>query len=527
MRINIYRYLIILILIVTIKSAKLKKGDDINLIQVEYQFNITNFKLNTLNDDNAEINEKLSSRIAFMNNTESDNQIFNYYSNYINRYWLFLVNSTNVANKLLQKDYKKEYKNNELIINGIIVPKSLNYKMPKKNNNKKIPVFVVEDNITNYLYSFDIRNMNKNIYFIFEIKRAISNYPEAYLLIISILSLIITIALFIYWKLLMKSTRHVYVLSIHKILFSIPFFMFLLSICLLTKAIDIRGKDPNIDDESSVYIDTALITLDAIYRTLLWFSILLICCGWKISIQSLSREDLKFLMKMFLIIYIAMCLDQIIDSGSAGIWVFHLSEIKNFIFYIYMLYLMLNKIKKTTFFLQRKLYYAQALSLEYVQALIYKINLISKFKIMLYSYLGLFLLFVFIHKVIILPYDTTLLELYNYSTLDIYLSIYFLYLLRPRPLPPNFNVDFGNDIEGDIGMIYKAFLPKYQNINGKNENNEKELQSCKGKNIPILILGPCLSHYNGNGEEEQNINNNEQHSINNYINNVEIGFASK
>ena len=184
-----------------------------------------------------------------------------------------------------------------------------------------------------------------------------------------------------------------------------------------------------------------------------------------------------------------------------------------------MLFLMLKKIRKTISFLERKLYYARALSLEYVEALRYKINLINKFKVMLYSYFGLFLIFVFIHKVIILPYDTTLLEVYNYSLVDIYLSIYFLYLLRPRTLPPNFNVDFGNDIDGDIGIVYKAFLPKYKDINEKIQIKEKELQACKYKNIPILILGPCLSHSNNNQEEE--------YSINNYMTNVEIGFATK
>ena len=57
----------------------------------------------------------------------------------------------------------------------------------------------------------------------------------------------------------------------------------------------------------------------------------------------------------------------------------------------------------------------------------------------------------------------------------------------------------------------------------------KELQSCKNKNIPILILGPCLSHYNSNEEEVHSINNTNYDlpSINNYISNVEIGFASK
>ena len=506
-----YPYLIFLAFIITINTAKLKKDDELYLIHVEYQYNITKYNFTILNREDAEINEFLSSRIAFINGTNSDKEIFDKYSNYINKYWLFLVNSSKVANDLLLMDFKKD----NLYINGIIVPKNLNYSMPNKNENKKIPVFEVEDNFTDYFYSNDIRNMEKHIYYIFEIKRAISNYPEKYLLFISILCFLVSIAIFTIWKILLKNVRHIYILSIHKILYSIPFFMFLLSLSLLIKSIDIKGQSPYQDDESSIYIDTALITLDAIYRTLLWFLILLMCIGWKISIQTLSREDLKFLMKMFLIIYIAMCLDQIIDSTSTGIWVFHLSEIKNLIFYSSMIFLMIKKIQKTVTFLERRLYYARALSLEYVEALVYKINLINRFKLMLYSYIGIYILIIFIHKVIVYPYDTTLLEVYNYSIVDIYLSIYFLFLLRPKELPPHFNIDFGNDIEGDLGLIYKAFLPKYSNINETKENTQKELLSCKGKNIPILVLGPCLSHSNINGEEE--------YSINNYINNIEVG----
>ena len=75
-----------------------------------------------------------------------------------------------------------------ITINGIIIPKRLNYEIPKENNNKNIPIFIVDDNYTDFLYSYDIRNINKHVYFIVEIKRAIPYYPETYLLIIPILS---------------------------------------------------------------------------------------------------------------------------------------------------------------------------------------------------------------------------------------------------------------------------------------------------------------------------------------------------
>ena len=143
-----YIYFLILIfltILISVNSAVLNEDDKLNLIQVEYGYNITNFDLEVLNRDDAEINDFLSSRIAFMNGSSFDNEIFDIYSAYINKYWIFIVNSSSVADSLLERDY---YKKNELYINGIIVPKSLNYKMPEKNNNKKIPIFIVNDNIT-------------------------------------------------------------------------------------------------------------------------------------------------------------------------------------------------------------------------------------------------------------------------------------------------------------------------------------------------------------------------------------------
>jgi len=513
-----YIYFLILIfltILISVNSAVLNEDDKLNLIQVEYGYNITNFDLEVLNRDDAEINDFLSSRIAFMNGSSFDNEIFDIYSVYINKYWMFIVNSSSVADSLLERD---DYKKNELYINGIIVPKSLNYKMPEKNNNKKIPIFIVNDNITEALSVYDIRYMNKHTYFLFEIKRAISNYPETLFLVISILLIIVSLGMAIYWKITMKSLARINILALHKFLYTIPFLMTFVSITLIVKAVDIRGRDPNIEYEDSIYVDTALITLSAIYKTILWFFILLVSLGWKISIQILRREDCKFLMKMFLLIYIVMCLDQIIDSTGVKVWVFHLSEIKNIIFYAGIMFLLMKKISKIISFLERKLYLSRALTLEYVEALVYKIKLMNQFKLMLFIYIGVYLIVLIIHKTVAGPYDSSLLETFDYTTVDFFLSIYFLLIFRPRQLPPNFNFDFGNNVEEDIGLIYKAFLPKYSAINYTFKENPIEIQNLKGKNIPIIVLGPCLSRLDTGGEAEININN--------YINNIEIGFAT-
>ena len=77
------------------------------------------------------------------------------------------------------------------------------------------------------------------------------------------------------------------VLLIHSFLFAVPLLLFILSIPLVIKAVNIRGKDPNKSYDDSIFVDTALITLSAIYKSLLWFMTLLICYGWNITLLSL------------------------------------------------------------------------------------------------------------------------------------------------------------------------------------------------------------------------------------------------
>ena len=506
---------LLLAIIIPINSAELKYGDKLCLIQVEYGYNITNFTFDVLNKDDAEINEFLSSRIAFLNGTDSDKDIFELYSPYINKFWLFLAKSTSVVNSLLEKD---DYKKKELYINGIIIPESLNYVMPEKNNNKKIPIFIAKDNIIEKLQSYDIRTMKKHIYFLFKIKRAISSYPEAYFLILSILFIFAGFGMNILWKRRTNSIPQVHILTIQKALICIPISIILLSFVFFIKSVDIKGADPNKEYINSIYVDTALVTMEALFRTLLWFFILLLSLGWNISVQSLSDRDTKFLMKMFLIIYILMCLDQLLDSYRVKLWVFHLSEVKNIIYCIGMMILLFKRINKSIRFLTRKLYYARILSLDYIDVLFYKIKILKNLYWMLGSYIVVFFLFILLHKTKLYRYDTELLELYNYTVVEIYLSAILLYLFRPRELPLNFNVDIGNDDVDDMGMVYKAFLPKYDSINLKFLNNNRNIRPFKGRNIPILVLGPCLSHIETEDEEV---------SINNYINNINIGIASE
>ena len=49
----------------------------------------------------------------------------------------------------------------------------------------------------------------------------------------------------------------------------------------------------------------------------------------------------------YIFIYILICINQIIDSTDVQLWVFHLIEIKNILFYAGMLYILITKINKT------------------------------------------------------------------------------------------------------------------------------------------------------------------------------------
>ena len=84
-----FQLLLLLTIIISITSTNLKDDDILYLIQVEYGYNISNFTMEVLNRDDAEINEFLSSRIAFMNGSDHDKEIFDLYSPYMNKYWSF------------------------------------------------------------------------------------------------------------------------------------------------------------------------------------------------------------------------------------------------------------------------------------------------------------------------------------------------------------------------------------------------------------------------------------------------------
>ena len=80
-------------------------------------------------------------------------------------------------------------------------------------------------------------------------------------------------------------------------------------------------------------------------------------------------------------------------------------------------------------------------------------------------------------------------------------------LLRPKELPENYNINFGDNIDIDEGNIYKYILPKYSEVNSKIcDLTKKEIDLCKKNQTPIVIIGPTNNVADNNLENNIKLN---------------------
>ena len=501
-----------IILYYSIISTTIKNNDTISLIYYEYSYKLSEIKVELKNRE-VSIIDIVQCRLAFVKDQKKENdEIFDFYSNYFTRQWIFFTNNTETVNNLLQIKYSK----NELYCLGILVPKSLNYNLQDDNG---IPIFEIDDNYTDLMEKSDIRNMNKNIFFSLQINHAVEYYPEDYFLFLSITILIISFTILILWQILSKKVNPVYILPYHRVGTLLIYLNNILSIILVIKSSFIRGQKIYEDEEdSSMLVDTAFITLNGMRRTVFWLVVLLLSYGWSISLQQLGVRDCKFFIKLFFVLFISLSLDQIIDFIGGPIFTLNLSEIKNFIIYSIFLYIILKKISLNIKFLKFRIHYARLFSPEYISSLMYKILVFKKFRILAISYLVLYTIVLALHKTVFSKYDETLLEAYDYLAVDFYFEYLLLLLLRPKELPENYNINLGDNINIDEGNIYRYILPKYSEVNSKIcDLTKKDIDLCKKNQAPIVIIGPT------NNVTDNNLEDNT--SINKYFLELNIGFV--
>ena len=171
--------------------------------------------------------------------TNFDSSIYEYFSKYFNRIWIFYISDLNQIGKVLEKDFSK----NDIIITGIIIPKSLNYKITKENNkNKKVPILEINNELNETMNEYDIRKINRNMHFIINIDNNLL-VPIQYILTFSILVLISSIVISFIFIIYEKKAGQNYVFNYHdkiKYIFCAHIF---LALTLMFKTISVMRND--------------------------------------------------------------------------------------------------------------------------------------------------------------------------------------------------------------------------------------------------------------------------------------------
>ena len=99
-----------------------------------------------------------------------------------------------------------------------------------------------------------------------------------------------------------------------------------LAITLIFKTVSLMRTE---NYELTVAVEISLYLSVSFFRSLLWFLIYLISCGWNICFQELPVNEQRKMYKIFIGIAIFFWIDDILDKYCNKLWVFNISEIKN------------------------------------------------------------------------------------------------------------------------------------------------------------------------------------------------------
>jgi hypothetical protein len=87
---------------------------------------------------------------------------------------------------------------------------------------------------------------------------------------------------------------------------------------------------------NKIYVETIILTLNAVLQTLVWFNILIMAFGWQIHRGIFSRNELRSLVVIFILLYVLICFDQIFDMLIE----FKIGQVINF--YLIIIYFKFN-----------------------------------------------------------------------------------------------------------------------------------------------------------------------------------------
>jgi hypothetical protein len=277
--------------------------------------------------------------------------------------------------------------------------------------------------------------------------------------------------------------------------------------------------------ELSETVEITLSLCCSFFKSILWFLVYLIGYGCYLCFQNISLNEQKKLFRLFIFLVISFWIDYILEKYFPKFFFIHISEIKNILLYFILCLLIIKNINKNKNILYIKYNNALALLPIFADGIMVKIHLFSDLKIIVFSYLPLYMIILLINKIFLKDYDSSLLLVYNYLIPDFVLEILFVILMRPKIVPDFFDDDLGDMFNENGGDIFRCVLPNFDDRFNINENIDTKIY-LNDKNddkdeIPIIIIGPNDYINSSNNSDNSDFI---ESDINKYFSSIHIGY---
>ena len=510
---------ILILISLHINFVFLKDPELLSVSVYENYFKKYTYNITLINPNYVKI-LKNPSKLAYITDINKiDSVIFDNLTKFYNKIWLFYITNINEIIKVLEK----KYESNSILITGLLIPNTLDYRKIDFEEHQKYPIFTVSEELNKTLINYDLRKNKKNIYFVI-------NYTENLLInffiIFSAFALVSAIVMGVVWNILEKKVGPDFIFSYHERMKYVLCSHIFLSITLIFKTISIMRTE---NYELTVAVEVSLSLSVSFFRSLLWFLIYLIACGWNICFEDLDTNEQKKIFRIFVLIAVLFLIDNTLDKYSKKLWVLNISEVKNTILFLVLTFSTVRNINKNLAILKRKYNYALTLLQDYADGISEKIKLLKYLKYEVFCYLPLYLLIVIINRFLLSEYDNPIILLFIYLIPDFFLEFLFMFLLRPKIVPIFFSIDLGDMFNEVEGNTYVCQLPSYDEFNDDNVKEKINFVNYNDNEImPIIVLGPEKNKNNSFLED----NNSDKSGpldleINKYFAGIKVGYIQK
>ena len=132
----------------------------------KYTYNIT-----LINPNYVKI-LKNPSKLAYITDINKiDSVIFDNLTKFYNKIWLFYITNINEIIKVLEK----KYESNSILITGLLIPNTLDYRKIDFEEHQKYPIFTVSEELNKTLINYDLRRNKKKYLFCYKLYRKFIN----------------------------------------------------------------------------------------------------------------------------------------------------------------------------------------------------------------------------------------------------------------------------------------------------------------------------------------------------------------